>query len=67
MLPWLIAHIRPTTPLRDPEIIEKAIIFFINNQKKNNLHESVHPMPESAYKTFEINTDGLLTHWEQRS
>ena len=28
--PDLIAHIRPTTPLRDPEIIEKAIIFFIN-------------------------------------
>ena len=60
--PDLIAHIRPTTPLRDPEIIEKAITFFINNQKNSTSVRSVHPMSESAYKTFEINSDGLLAH-----
>ena len=61
-LPDLIAHIRPTTPLRDPKIIEKAIHFFQENEKNLTSIRSVHAMSESAYKTFEINSDGLLTH-----
>ena len=60
-LPDLIAHIRPTTPLRDPKILDKAIRFYQDNEKKLTSIRSVHAMSESAYKTFEINHEGLLT------
>ena len=55
--PKYIAHIRPTTPLRDPLLIDCAIDFFKKNSKATSLR-SAHEMPESAYKTFEIATEG---------
>ena len=60
-LPDLIAHIRPTTPFRDPKILEKAIRYYKDNEKKLTSIRSVHAMSESAYKTFEISNEGLLT------
>ena len=52
-----IAHIRPTTPIREKGIIDKAILSF---KKKNcSSLRSVHEMPESAYKTFEIKKNML--------
>ena len=54
-----IAHIRPTTPIRDPKKIDEAIVLFQNNQNYDSLR-SVHQMSESSYKTLEIN-DGKLT------
>ena len=57
--PDFIAHIRPTTPLREPEIVDKAIHEFMSNEKATSLR-SVHEMSESAYKCFEIGKDGLL-------
>ncbi len=56
----LIAHIRPTTPFRDPEIINKAIKFFLSNKTNPTSLRSVHPMSESSYKTFEIGNQGNL-------
>lgn len=50
-------HMRPTTPLRDPLIIDKAIAFFSNSPHATSLR-SAHEMSESAYKAFEINPDG---------
>ena len=67
-LEWLIqngdepdyfAHIRPTTPFRDPALIDQAVAAFINHPKATALR-SVHPMSESAYKTFEIAPGGQL-------
>ena len=58
-LPNYIVHMRPTTPLRDPKIIDKAIETFIKNQNFTSLR-SVHKMSESAYKTFEIDSSGRL-------
>ena len=57
--PDYIAHIRPTTPLRVPSLIDEAIDLFIQNRRATALR-SVHSMAESAYKTFEIAEAGQL-------
>jgi len=57
--PDYLVHIRPTTPMRDPRLIDDAIDTFINSPKATALR-SVHEMSESAYKTFELSSDGLL-------
>lgn len=53
-----IAHIRPTTPIRDPKLIDEAINLFIKS--KGSSLRSVSKMAESAYKYFEINSLGYL-------
>jgi len=57
--PSLIAHMRPTTPYRDPIFISEAVRLFANSSGATALR-SVHEMSESAYKTFEINDDNQL-------
>lgn len=57
--PEYIVHIRPTTPFRDPALIDQAVKAFINHPHATALR-SVHPMSESAYKTFEIAPGGQL-------
>ena len=57
--PDYIAHIRPTTPFRSPELIANAIDTFIKSPEATSLR-SVHSMAESSYKTFEIAEDGRL-------
>jgi CMP-N,N'-diacetyllegionaminic acid synthase len=52
-LPRLIVHLRPTTPLRDPIIIQKAIETIEANKEATALR-SVHEMPFTAYKTCEV-------------
>lgn len=51
--PEYIVHIRPTTPFRDPSLIDAAIELLQNNSLATALR-SAHEMSESAYKTFEI-------------
>ena len=58
-IPELIIHLRPTTPLRDPLIIDKAIKTFKGCKNRTSLR-SVHEMSESSYKNFEINNSGEL-------
>jgi N-acylneuraminate cytidylyltransferase len=60
-VPDALVHIRPTTPLRDPAVMDKAVETFFN--KKNDLTSlrSVHVMSESAYKSFEFNDKGFLS------
>jgi N-acylneuraminate cytidylyltransferase len=53
-----IAHIRPTTPIRDVKVIDNAILLF--SKKKCTSLRSVHEMSESAYKTFEITKKNYL-------
>jgi len=57
--PEYLVHIRPTTPLRDPQIVDAGVRKFIEATKGTSLR-SVHEMSESAYKTFEIASDGQL-------
>ena len=58
-LPDYLVHIRPTTPLRDPLILERAINQFLESRDFTSMR-SVHKMSESAYKSFEINSMGIL-------
>ncbi len=57
--PDYIVHIRPTTPFREPEMIEQAIKQFKSAITATAMR-SVHEMSESAYKTFEIASTGVL-------
>ena len=57
--PEYIVHIRPTTPFRVVEMIDQAIETFLCSPDATALR-SVHPMSESAYKTFEIGSGGRL-------
>ena len=57
--PDYVVHIRPTTPFRDPALIDLAVAAFINDSRATALR-SVHQMSESAYKTFEIAPGGQL-------
>jgi CMP-N,N'-diacetyllegionaminic acid synthase len=55
--PDFISLLRPTTPLRDPKIIDEAIQSFINSDF--TALRSVHKMSQSSYKTFEIENEKL--------
>lgn len=57
--PETVVHIRPTTPLRNPALVEQAIWQFRDAHNATALR-SVHEMSESAYKTFEIDSEGRL-------
>lgn len=56
--PEYLVHLRPTTPLRDPDLIDKAIEKFIQNKTATSLR-SGHEIRESPYKLFEIE-DGFF-------
>ncbi len=59
--PDALVHIRPTTPLRDPSILDKAIELFFSKKSELTSLRSVHEMSESAYKSFEVNDKGFLS------
>lgn len=55
-----VLHIRPTTPLRDPAVIQAAIEkYFLVKDQVTSLR-SVQEMSESAYKSFEVLETGFL-------
>ena len=58
-LPDLFIHLRPTTPLRDVNIVDKAIKIMVN--AKNSSLRSVHETSSSVYKYFEIKKNKLVT------
>ncbi|MDD5429916.1 MAG: acylneuraminate cytidylyltransferase family protein [Candidatus Omnitrophica bacterium] len=51
--PEYLIHLRPTTPLREPSIIQAAIKC-IKAAKEATSLRSVHQMSETAYKSFEV-------------
>ena len=50
-LPEMWIHLRPTTPLRNPEIMDRAIDYFLENPEATSLR-SAHKAPESPMKWF---------------
>ena len=58
-IPDILLHMRPTTPFRNPNEIERAISEFRNCSNKTSMR-SVHLMSESGYKNFEIDNLGYL-------
>ena len=55
----MIVQIRPTTPFRDPSVIDRAIETF--KRKDCTGLRSVFEMSETSWKTFEINKKKYLT------
>jgi len=51
-VPEYFVHLRPTTPFRDSEILDKAIEGFVGSDY--SALRSCHKMSESSYKTFEV-------------
>ena len=58
IIPEYLVQIRPTTPLREPELIDAAILKIIENPNASSLR-SVHEIRESPYKLLSINNDFL--------
>ena len=56
-VPEYFAHLRPTTPLRNPLVIDAALKSFIGSHF--TALRSAHKMSESSYKSFEIEEDKL--------
>lgn len=52
LIPDYILHLRPTTPLRNPQIMEDAVKLFIVNKNLASSLRSGHSAPESPYKWF---------------
>lgn len=57
--PTLFVHLRPTTPLRDPSVIEFAIETFLQDPTATSLR-SAHPASESPAKWFCEDEDGYF-------
>jgi CMP-N,N'-diacetyllegionaminic acid synthase len=57
--PAFVVHVRPTTPFRDPAVMDRAIRAFQGAADATALR-SVHEMAESAYKAFEVGAGGYL-------
>lgn len=58
-IPNLMVHLRPTTPLRDPREIDKAINLAIERSESTSLR-SAHELAESPHKVFQIDGSGFL-------
>ncbi|MCK9582213.1 MAG: acylneuraminate cytidylyltransferase family protein [Endomicrobiales bacterium] len=59
-IPDYWVHLRPTTPLRNPMIIDMAISDIIVKSNSTSLR-SAHKAPESPFKWFKKNEEGFFT------
>ena len=64
--PLRIVHLRPTTPLRDPNIISKALKDIERDDQCTSLR-SCHKAPESPFKWFIKDTDNYLKSFNNLS
>jgi CMP-N,N'-diacetyllegionaminic acid synthase len=62
-VPNYFVHLRPTTPLRDPDIIDSAIEALVNSDYTSL--RSVNKMSKTAYKSFEIKNNVLISTFKQ--
>lgn len=60
VVPDIWVHLRPTTPLRDPALLDEAIERFVRNPDATSLR-SGHEASESPAKWFKLNTDGSFS------
>lgn len=58
--PELLVHLRPTTPLREPAVMDQAITEIFKYPDATCLR-SAHPCPESPFKWFLKKDDGFFT------
>lgn len=64
-LPTYIVHLRPTTPLRNPKIIDLAIKAMLSDRYATALR-SVHPYKETPYKSFKRQNGYLKPIFEDK-
>lgn len=57
-----LVHLRATTPIVNPEILDKAIELFFSHEKECTSLRSAQPFAESVYKFFKLGQEGL--YWE---
>ena len=57
--PNYIVHLRPTTPLREPEVIDSAIQLLRDTPSASSLR-SAHLASKTPYKWFEMDTSGYF-------
>lgn len=60
VVPQYLAHLRPTTPLRDPRLVDAAIDLIISRPEATSLR-SAHPAPEAPFKWFIRSADGFFS------
>ncbi len=60
LVPEYLLHLRPTTPIRDPKIMEEAVNLFIENKKIASSLRSGHIAPESPFKWFLKDTNNYF-------
>lgn len=58
-VPEYWVHLRPTTPLRDPKIVDDAIEKIIKSKDPTSLR-SGHPAPETPFKWFQLDEAGYF-------
>jgi len=58
--PDLLVHLRPTTPLRDPAVMDRAVTEIVKCPDATCLR-SAQPCPESPFKWFLRKDDGFFT------
>jgi CMP-N,N'-diacetyllegionaminic acid synthase len=58
-VPDYLVHLRPTTPLRDPDIIDDAIRAMLADPTASSLR-SAHEAPETPFKWFTRNDQGFF-------
>ena len=54
-----VAYMRPTTPIRLPEIIDRGIELFFENKESMSGLRSMHELPEPPHKMFKLGVDGF--------
>jgi CMP-N,N'-diacetyllegionaminic acid synthase len=58
--PELVVQLRPTTPLRNPDVIDQAVRALRERTEATGLR-SIHPLSEPPQKMLGIDEDGMLT------
>ena len=53
-----VAYLRPTTPLRNPDVLDNCVDEYFGNYERISGLRSMHELPESPYKVFQIGEDG---------
>ena len=56
-----VVFVRPTTPFRDPDSMSRCIKLFFQNYSACSSVRSMHELPESPYKMYQLNDEGYCT------
>ena len=59
--PEFFLHLRPTTPVRDPKIVKKALVYFIKNSKKFTSLRSVSHLINPPQRSVSIKSKKLFS------